>query len=171
MPPKKSNEKPLILKAKRQSTTYMLDVSLKNTISQLKEKLVNMINTTGGLYVNNLPHKLDTDALHIPDNDIEIPQIGLKNSSDSENEEVKSRSVDDNGSVATRISGNSPVQITTEDITLAIFDDQNDIYHSKIRNLELDDSAKIAELNLHDFMCLAFKFKDEEFKIFQTVYE
>lgn len=179
MPPKKNiNKELLILKVKRQASTYVVDLSIKDTVQVLKDKMVDMINSTNGLKVDDSPvtlevqDMLDTEKLH----DVKVPQIGLDDSdSDADQDhDLEVQHDNNNGdvsSLATELNNDSNVQISAEHITLGVIDDPNNIYDSQITDLDVTDSTKISTLGLQDFATLAFRFKDETYKIYKPQYD
>lgn len=139
-----------------------------------------MINSTNGIKLNDQPVSLDSvDAMNtILDNpNIEVPKIGL-NDSDSENDDdgiengnvVKDNDVEDK-SVGTELNDNAQIEVSVTDVCLGTFDDINDIYRSKITELDTSDETKIDKLNLQDFVSIAFRYKDEEFRIYKPQYD
>lgn len=178
MPPKKTNTDLVILKLKRQSSTYILDLNVKDTVATIKEKLVVLINSTNGLKIIDNPISLDLQSSlehNEADKDIAIPKIGLNDSSDSDSNNDNNDDDDDlnndTKSTATEINNNSNIRVTTDDIFLGKFENSNDIYDSKIIEFDELDSTKLGKLQLQDFTTFAFKLKSEDFKIYKPQYD
>jgi hypothetical protein len=178
MPPKKNRANIKIIKVKRQATTYMVDISLKDTVDTLKEKLVQMINTTDGLKLIDKPIGLqEQDSMKLADinnESIKIPNIDLIDDSDSETENNvnNDKNNDQIDSDETKSNSNqNSIQISADGIKLGVFNDPNDIYNSEIADLDVEDTTKVEKLNLQDFATLAFKYGDEPYTIYEPKYE
>lgn len=175
MPPKKTNQDLLIIKLKRQSSTYIVDCNQKDSIGDLKKKLAHMINSTNGLKLDDRPVSLaEMDALIDKDN-IPVPNIGM-NDSDSESDgEINADDNDikakDSNSNSTELNDDSCVQVSEDDITLGTFTDPSDVYTSSVEVIDLPDSTKLNKMNNQDLGSLAFKIKSEEFKIYKPQYD
>lgn len=172
MPPKKANADLLLLKLKRHSSTYIVDVRKKNDLAHLKAKLVEMINTTGGLPIVDKPITLHGNSGGPPD--IEMPIIGVADSDSESDSDLQARDGNDeskSASVSTDITASTKILVKEEDITLGLFSQLGDIHSSNVTILDMPDSTKIDKLNWQDFIPIAFKHKDEEFKLYRQQYE
>lgn len=177
MPPKKINQDLIIVKLKRQSSTYILDCNQKDSIGDLKKKLAHMINSTNGLKVDDRPVSLaEMDALIDKDNK-DVPNIDMNDSdSDSDldigiNTEDNDIKANDSKKNSTELNDDSFVQVLEDDITLGIFTDASDIFSSSIETIDLPDSTKLTKIDNQDLESLAFSIKSEEFKIYRPQYE
>lgn len=172
MPPKKDSGNLLFLKAKRQASTYFVGISKKDTVNQLKNVLVDMINQSGGLKLDDSPVPMNDDLEQINDQQMVVPKIGLNDSSDSEEENHdagKNQNDDSNDAKSDDTEMNDPnrVKLTVDEITLGSFDNMNNIYSSNVSELTIEDGTKIETLFLQDFALIPFKYKDENFNIFK----
>lgn len=148
----------------------MVNLPASSYASEIKNQLVEMINCTNGLKLNDEAVKLSDEDLLDKLPDVEVPKIGL-DSSDSEAEDTSNNN-NSIESAETEINDFTRIQITADDITLGLFQDVNDIYESKINELDLtDNDIKISQLELSNFSVVAFKYKDEKFSIYKPPYD
>ena len=175
MTPKKNNTDLLLLKLKRQASTYLVECTANETLGELKQKLTTMINSTNGLKVNDEPISLDVqDSINLPEDTkhVPVPKLGLIDSdSDAEAEGDEDVDIDDNKSTATEINDALNVQTTVDIIKIGNFENTSDIYGSKITEHNEPDETKLKELGLQDFVSLAFKLEGEEFHIYKPQYD
>lgn len=175
MPPKKSNKDLLLLKLKRQASTYLVECTPNDSLGELKQRLTRMINSTNGLKVNDEPISLDVqDSINLPEHTscVPVPKIGLNDTdSDAEAEGEEDVDFDDNKSTATEINDALNVQTTADIIKIGKFENSSDIYGSKIMEHNEPDETKLKEMDLQDFVSLAFKLEGEEFRIYKPQYD
>lgn len=180
MPPKKASKNLLVLKLKRQSSTYVVESNANGTLDDLKVKLTTMINSTNGLKKDDTPISLDVqDSMNLSAgvDHVPVPKIGLNDSSDSETEKAIAENSEDEAidieekSTATELNDNSHIQVSADQIIIGKFENGADIYASAIEEFDEADDSKLDKLDLEDFASLAFKLKDEEFKIYKPQYD
>ena len=182
MPPKKVIINTLILKLKRQSTTYMVEIPSDQTVSELKTCLVNMINSTNGLKMDDSLKSLDENGELNVNDKIEIPNIALDESDSDSDADLNSNTNSNIGqqvdienseakSASTEINDKSRLRVSNDDIVLGIFTDTNDFYTSTVEPLNEDVDVKLENLNFQDFTPIAFKYKDEKFKFYKPRYD
>lgn len=182
MPPKKVITNTLILKLKRQSTTYMVEIPSDQTVSELKSCLVNMINSTNGLKMDDSLESLDENGELNVNDKIEIPNIALDESDSDSDDDLNLNTNSNRGqqvdienseakSASTEINDKSRLRVSNDDIVLGIFTDTNDIYTSTVEPLNEDVDVKLENLNFQDFTPIAFKYTDEKFKFYKPRYE
>lgn len=172
MAPKKDTKDVIFLKLKRQSSAYFVTISKGETVLQLKNLLVAMINQTGGLRITDKPIPINDVMDIMNDSYLEVPEIGLNDSSDSEtnsNTNEENENKNSTGSAQTELSDPNLVKVDVKDITLGMFEDQINIYTTQPTELEIDDTAKIESLSLQDFNIIPFRYKDEKFEIFKPL--
>lgn len=175
MPPKKNNADLLLLKLKRQASTYLVECNVNDTLGELKQKLTKMINSTNGIKVNDEPISLDVRDSIIMQADtkrVPMPKIGLNDSdSDADAKGDEDVDIDDGKSTATEKNDASNVRVSVDAIKIGNFENSNDIYASKITEQSEPDETKLKGLGLQDFVALAFKLEGEEFRIYKPQYD
>ena len=160
MPQNKKNL-PIIGKFKRQSQTVFVTATPRETFGVLVTRLVDTINKTGGLKLENEPIGLDNEDddgnedLELPDIDIPKPSFETA-SSDEEQQNSDEKDTD---------AGN--VQLDAEKLKFALPRDPSDIYQGGFEDMDCKTSDKISNLALTDYSVIAFALKDEDFRICQ----
>lgn len=139
---------PVIIKFKRQAQTVFVTATPRETYGVLISRLVDTINGSGGLRLDNHPHKLQDK-----DSDIDIPQPSFDVASDDDDDDD-----DDTAKPGT-------IQVAADKLKFALPKDASDIYRSGYIDLECTDSDRMDELGLEDNSVVAFALKDEEYEI------
>lgn len=162
MPPKASKTE-IILKAKRQASIYFITVLANDTISTLKSKIVEIVNNSGGLTLNDELKPINEEEIQAPE---EIPMIGNMSNSSSDNEEGKGDEDDgyDTDDTAPMVFSNKR-QISIDDLQLGVFNNEGEM-----TELENNDNMKISSFQWNDFTTIGFKLKNEQFHIFFNEY-
>ena len=103
-----------------------------------------------------------------------MPIIGVADSDSESDSDLQARDGNDeskSASVSTDITASTKILVKEEDITLGLFSQLGDIHSSNVTILDMPDSTKLDKLNWQDFIPIAFKHKDEEFKLYRQQYE
>lgn len=162
MPPKSSKSQTLV-KVKRQASIYFVSVLPTDTIATLKAKIVDIVNKSGGVIVNDelKPPAEGNDGTGSAPT---VPVIGaVDNSSDEEPMDQDDEGYDTDDT-APMVTPNSKL-ISLDQIELA-----TQSAEGEMEALDADDKTKIQGLSWQDFTTVVFKLPNEEFAIFSREY-
>lgn len=151
--PKKASsdaERLTILKFKRKKTTYVLPVNVDRTdLTSLISQLCNIINRSGGLFLEEPNNNSEEDYLSIPESAY-IEQDGGAQTEDPK-----------------KLSG---LHVESSDLTVALPEDKSSPYTNSWKQINKNEEFK--EISFSDFDILAFKYtSDSDYYIEESAYD